>query len=572
MIETSDKDAYLAIKLVPQSRTESFCFVSSYDKPFLLSKVAGTFTVHNCHILEAEITIREGIVTDFYRIWTPKRRSPAELEEKLYETLRKVLRGETNIDTEIYLWEKANGVIQDEIDPKFKSVSSDRSVLTIHTSNKRGLLHKISWALSLAGVNIEKAIISAAEGQRGENVFWIRQRQGEEITPECQQKILDLLRIIVNEGKDPIEQAFKKEIYMIYRQQLRRGGSGFRTAQLYAQVHLRLIHDLFDRFQLELNMEDHPLLIGVYGGIGSGAIGFTSDIDCLFLYDGEYREEYDKLKTNLKREFKRICDLDVDESFLPYHINFFFLGKYDGEAIVSFEDFLNYIIYIDELRRETDQRFFEPQFFHFPWAFSIRFIGKPEVLARFKELKKQRLPKSRKRGYTSVKAYVLGEKRHATQKDYIAYLRGKFFPKELTFMNMESLKDAYRRRDYGLFIESIYPYDAIKYLFRRGVFPLLHLLHGNGHRTDMGLLRREYRHIKPALDFMLKAFNVRKTLFIMGQWDLSYFLYIMNANNVRAFCKTYLDYQRQIIEFVQDLIRKEEEKMGRDEGRETSDK
>jgi hypothetical protein len=88
----------------------------------------------------------------------------------------------------------------------------------------------------------------------------------------------------------------------------------------------------------------------------------------------------------------------------------------------------------------------------------------------------------------------------------------------------------------------------------------------------MGLLRREYRHIKPALDFMLKAFNVRKTLFIMGRWDLSYFLYIMNANNARAFCKTYLDYQRQIIGFVQDLIQKEEEKISSDEERVMSDK
>jgi hypothetical protein len=78
----------------------------------------------------------------------------------------------------------------------------------------------------------------------------------------------------------------------------------------------------------------------VYGGIGSGAIGFTSDIDCIFLYDGEKREEYDQLHLIFKNEFGRICDLDLDESFLPYHINFFYLGKYEGESIISFKDFL----------------------------------------------------------------------------------------------------------------------------------------------------------------------------------------------------------------------------------------
>ena len=47
----------------------------------------------------------------------------------------------------------------------------------------------------------------------------------------------------------------------------------------------------------------------------------------------------------------------------------------------------------------------------------------------------------------------------------------------------------------------------------------------------MGLLRKDHRHLLPAVDFMLKVFNVRKTLYIMGQWDLSYFLYIMDFKN-----------------------------------------
>ena len=554
MKENSYKDSFLGVKLAPLSRREALCFVSTFDKPFLLSKVAGILTIHDCHILEAEINIRDGVVTDLYKIRIPQKYEPALLENMLFESLQKVLKGDTNIEKEIFLWEKKREVIRDRIVPKFKSINDDQSILTVNTSNKKGLLHKISWALSLAGVNIERAIISAGDDMKAENVFWIKQRYGEKITSEYQKKVLNLLNIIVNEGKDPIEQEFKKEINMIYREQLRRRGRGFRTAQLYADVHLRLIKGLFDRIKLELDIQDQPILIGIYGGIGSGAIGFTSDIDCIFLYDGEWKEEYDILKRVLKNEFMRISDLDVDESFLPYHINYFYLGNYDGESLISFNDFFSYINYIDEVRAETGNRLFEPQFFHYPWVFSIRFIGSREVMERFKS-RTRKLPHKRKRGYPNIKAYVLGEKRAEIKNDYISYLRGNYFPRELEFLNNKRLKLLCRKKAYKDFIETMKPYEGVKYVFRRGVLPLLHILHDNGQRTDMGLLKKNYRHLLPAVDFMLKVFNVRKTLYIMGQWDLSYFLYIMDFKNEGEFCERYLRYQQDIIGFVKKLIR-----------------
>ncbi len=554
MKESASEGPFLGLKLVPLSRTEAMCFVCTYDKPFLLSMVAGNFTIHDCDILEADINIRDGIVTDLYKIRIPEKYKPSFLEKMLFESLKKVLNGDTNIEQEIFYWETKREVIRDLIIPKFESISDNEAILTVNTSNKKGLLHKISWALSLAGMNIEKAIIYATEDKKAEDVFWIKQRYEERITPQYQEKVLDLLKIIVNEGKDPIEQAFKKEISMIYRQQLRRRGSGFRTAQLYADVHIRLIEDLFNRIKGELDCEDRPILIGVYGGIGSGAIGFTSDIDCIFLYDGEMKEEYNKLKQIFIQEFKRISDLDIDESFLTYHINYFYLGIYDGESMVSFNDFFNYIHYIDELRNQTENRFFEPQFFHYPWAFSIRFVGSEEVQEQFKCQIRKRLPREGKRQYQSIRSYILGEKRDEIKKDYIAYLRGNYFPKELGFFNNKRLKLIYRKGAYEEFIESIQPYEAIKYIFRRGVLPLFHILHHNSHRTDMGLLRREYRHLLPAIDFMLKVFNVRKTLFIMGKWDLDYFLYIMDFENERKFCERYLSHQQEITDFVRELI------------------
>ena len=554
MKENSSKDSFLGMKLVPRSRREAICFVCTYDRPFLLSKVAGNFTIHDCDILEADIHLRDGIVTDIYKIRIPEKYEPPFLENILFESLQKVLQGDTNIEKEIFQWEKKHEVIRDQIIPKFEIINVNQAILTVNTSNKKGLLHKISWALSLAGMNIEKAIIFAPEDQKAEDVFWIKQRFGETITPQYQEKVLELLKIIVSEGKDPIEQAFKKEINMIYRQQLRRRGTGFRTAQLYADVHIRLIESLFNRIKGELDIENRPILIGVYGGIGSGAIGFTSDIDSIFLYDGERKEEYDKLRWIFKHEFQRICNLAIDESFLPYHINYFYLGNYDGESIVSFNDFFDYIHYIDELCNQTDNRLFEPQFFHYPWVFSIRFIGGREVLERFKALMRKKLPRKRKRGYQNIKAYILGEKRDEIREDYISYLKGDYFPKEVEFLNNKRLKLLYRKRAYEDLIESILPYDAIKYIFRRGVFPLLHILHHNRLRTDMGLLSREYRHLRPAIDFMLKAFNVRKTLLIMGKWDLNYFLYIMDCENEKEFCKRYLKYQQDIIDFVRGLI------------------
>lgn len=542
------------MKLVPLSREEAFCFVCAYDKPFLLSKTAGSFTIHDCHILEADIHAHGGVATDLFRIRVPRKYEPSLLEDMLFKSLLKVLKGETNIEKEIFNWEKRREVIRDQIVPKFKSVADDQAVLSINTSNKKGLLHKISWALSLAGMNIEKALISATEDMKAEDIFWIKQRYGERITAQYKKKIIELLKIIVGEGTDPIEQVFKKEINMIYRQQLRRRGTGFRTAQLYADAHLRLIESLFNRIKEQLDIENRPIIIGVYGGIGSGAIGFTSDVDCIFLYDGEKREEYDLLQRIFRNEFGRICDLDLDESFLPYHINYFYLGSYVGDSIISFKDFIDYVHYIEKLRNQTEDRLFAPQFFHFPWAFSIRFVGSRETLRSFRTQMKKRFPKD-KGGYQSIKAYILREKRDGIKVDYINYLKGHYFPKELGFLDARRLKGLFRKKAYEDFIESILPYDAVKYIFRRGVFPLLHLNHHTRLRTDMGLLGKEYRHIRPAIDFMLKAFNVRKTLFLMGKWDLRYFLYIMDCRNARRFCERYLRYQQDIISFVKELIR-----------------
>ena len=122
MQEGLKKDSFLGLKLVPLSRKEALCFVSTYDRPFLLSKVAGILTVHDCHILEADIHIRDGIVTDLYKVRIPQKYEPSLLENMLYKSLQKVLKSDTNIEKEIFLWEKKRGVIRDEIVPRFGAI------------------------------------------------------------------------------------------------------------------------------------------------------------------------------------------------------------------------------------------------------------------------------------------------------------------------------------------------------------------------------------------------------------------------------------------------------------------
>lgn len=550
---SSSPDPSIGFRLLPQEDRRAICFFSSVDKPFLLSKVAGSLTVHGCHIIEADIRIRNGFVADVYKIIMPEDQAPLELEERLFQFMNRVMKGEVNIESSVFDWEKNNLIIQDTILPNFKEILNDRAVLSITTSNKKGILHKIAWALSLAGVNIERATINATGSEQAEDTFWIRQRKGEEITPQYQGRIRDLLRMTVSEGQDPIEQPFKKELNMIYRQQLRRQGSGFRTAGLYANAHVKLIENLFYYLKAELDIEDDPLIIGLYGGFGSGAIGFTSDIDCIFLYDGPIKEEYDVLKKCFIREMERITELDVDESFLPYHINYFYLSRYRGDSLVSIDDFLDYVKYIDDLRTQTGKRFFEPQFFHFPWAFSFHPIGSGPALERFNG-KIRKAFTHKKKVYHNIKSWLVREKSEELKGDYVSYLKGKFFPHELGFMDTTPLKKLYRTRNYQAFIEAISPYGTVKYLFRRGVFPLLHLIHRQRRRTDRGLLNNEYKHIRPAVDFMLKCYNVRKTLFITGWWDPQYFTYIMRCSDEREFCWYYLKQQDQVIEFTKKLI------------------
>ena len=455
------------------------------------------------------------MAADLYKLKIPTRLPLDELEASLYDSLRKILRGEVNLEREIYLWEKEHHVIRDEITSRFQSVQEDRAVLSVETSNTTGLLHKISWTLSLAGLNIERALFSALGDDKGEDIFWINQRQGQRIEPEYQNQVLDLLNMIAGEGQDPIEQEFKKKINMIYRQQLRRRGGGFTTAQLYADAHLKLIEDLFARVKAELNLEDHPVLVGVFGGIGSGAIGFTSDIDLVFLHGGEWTEEYQYLQSIFVRRLVRISGLEADETFLQYHINYFYLNRPEGERIVSFDDFFGYLAHIRQMRRESGRRLFMPQFFHFPWAFSLRLAGSAETLDLFQSRVRD-LPRKRKRAYKSLKSYLLGEMREDIKGDYISYLRGGFFRHELSFLDGTGLRRLYREREYDRFIEEIAPYDAVKYIFRRGVFPLLHILHHQRHRTDQGLLRKRISPHPPGPGFYAQVLQCPQNAFHHG--------------------------------------------------------
>jgi len=102
--ESEYSDPFIGMKLVPLSRAEALCFVSTYDKPFLLSKPAGVPTIHDCDIIEADVDIRGGIVADLFKIRIPSKYEPALLETMLSESLRKVLTGETNIEKEIFLF------------------------------------------------------------------------------------------------------------------------------------------------------------------------------------------------------------------------------------------------------------------------------------------------------------------------------------------------------------------------------------------------------------------------------------------------------------------------------------
>ena len=547
----SNTPIMLGLKLAPLNRTEALCFICTPDRPFLLSRVAGNFTIHNCSIEEAEIQVREGLATDMYRIKVPAKYDLKTLETELADSLRDILKGRTNLEKEIFSWEKSHHVIRDLLEPEFQEVSGDHAILTISTSNKTGLLHKLSWALSLAGVTIDRALFVATGENQGQDIFWISHRDGGPITEDHQALILKLLKLIVGEGKDPIEQDFKKELNMIYRQQLRRRGGGFTTAQLYATAHINLIERLFDRVTGELGIHDSPLLIGVFGGIGSGAIGFTSDIDIIFLHDGPWREEYDHFQEIFIKRLELISGLDVDKTFLQYHINIHYLSKMERGGVVSFDDMFGYIAHMRDMQ-VGGAGLFMPQFSHFSWAFSMRLIGSKEIRQKFSERVK-RLPKNKRRTYRNIKSYVMGELSEYIRPRYQAYLRGGYHRQEIAFLDPEPLRDLLRRRAHGQFIDMITPYEAVKYIFRRGVFPLLHINHQNPRFTDMGLLRKKYGHIRPALDFMLKAYNVRKTLFLTGWWDQEYFLHIMNCKSAHVFCVRYLKHQKEIKDFVQSL-------------------
>lgn len=176
--ETSNASGY---------RTLTIC---TQDFPGLFSKIAGTLTLNNLHILSAQIyTWRNHIALDIFKVQAPRDRLlEVETWKRIEETLKKVL--EERMDLANALKEKFNNTVYPNFEqkPSFRPdkiiIDNESShfftIIEIYTHDSPGLLYRITDALFQCKLDIWVAKIGTKVDQVVD-VFYVRDFDGQKV-------------------------------------------------------------------------------------------------------------------------------------------------------------------------------------------------------------------------------------------------------------------------------------------------------------------------------------------------------------------------------------------------------
>jgi [protein-PII] uridylyltransferase len=179
--------------------------VLTKDRPFLFSNISGVLSSFGMDILRGfAFTTPGGLVVDMFHFSDEEQflELNASGEEEVQRVLQEVIAGRT--DVAVRLKGREQGAFRTRL-PEFSPVihcdneSSQRyTILEIVAQNARGLLYRISRAMSESGCDVYLVLI-ATEGQRAIDVFHLT-RQGAKLTAEQQKVITDNLHRVL-EGR-----------------------------------------------------------------------------------------------------------------------------------------------------------------------------------------------------------------------------------------------------------------------------------------------------------------------------------------------------------------------------------
>ncbi len=190
------------------TRTVTIC---AQDRPGLISKIAGVFTLHNIDILDVQaFTWRNDIALDIFAVKPP----PDEImeDEKWKRTAKKlgdVLSDGINLASALKKKVPVLGQFGQRVSRKPHRVRVDNksssffTIIEVFTYDAPGLLFSITDALFRCGLNIWVAKI-ATKADQVVDVFYVTDRHGQKIEDESQlSQISDALLAAIDVTVDP---------------------------------------------------------------------------------------------------------------------------------------------------------------------------------------------------------------------------------------------------------------------------------------------------------------------------------------------------------------------------------
>ena len=187
------------------TRTVTVC---AYDRPGLFSKIAGSFTLSNINILNAQIhTWRNGIALDIFRVEPPPDRIfEQERWEKAEDTLRRVLSGRLALSEAMAKKQADYAKPADHLftQPNRVGVDNESSsfftIIEVFSYDVKGLLYRITDAISRCGLNIRVAKI-ATKLDQVVDVFYVKDEHDEKIfSPQRVEELKAAIRDVLPEN------------------------------------------------------------------------------------------------------------------------------------------------------------------------------------------------------------------------------------------------------------------------------------------------------------------------------------------------------------------------------------
>ncbi len=167
------------------TRTVTIC---AYDRPGLFSRIAGVFTLNNINILNAQIhTWKNGIALDIFRVEPPPDQIlEDERWQKTEDSLSRTLSGELDLEGAMaekrcsyarlpsHIFTQPNRVVVDN------ESSSFFTIIEVFSYDFKGLLYRVTNAISRCGLNIRVAKIATTVDQVVD-VFYVRDEHDEKV-------------------------------------------------------------------------------------------------------------------------------------------------------------------------------------------------------------------------------------------------------------------------------------------------------------------------------------------------------------------------------------------------------